>query len=71
MYLIIEFFPRAYWNVYLKYIYTICVLNCNPMDYNRPGSSVHGILQTRILELLQEGGPLPGPKTGLLSNTQK
>ena len=41
------------------------------MDYNRPGSSVHGILQARILELLQEGGPLPGPKTGLLSNTQK
>ena len=47
------------------------MLNCNRMDYNRPGSSVHGILQARILELLQEGGPLPGPKTGLLSNTQK
>ena len=47
------------------------MLNCNRMDYNRPGSSVHGILQARILELLQEGGPLPGPKTGLLSNTRK
>ena len=23
------------------------------------------------MELLQEGGPLPGPETGLLSNTQK
>ena len=23
------------------------------------------------LEVLQEGGPLPGPETGLLSNTQK
>ena len=23
---------------------------CNPMDCNLPGSSVHGILQTRILE---------------------
>ena len=23
---------------------------CNPMDYSPPGSSVHGILQTRILE---------------------
>ena len=23
---------------------------CDPMDYNLPGSSVHGILQTRILE---------------------
>ena len=26
--------------------------------------------QTYMLALLQEGGPLPGPKTGLLSNTQ-
>ena len=24
--------------------------SCNPMDYNPPGSSVHGILQARILE---------------------
>ena len=23
---------------------------CNPMDWGPPGSSVHGILQTRILE---------------------
>ena len=23
---------------------------CNPMDYRLPGSSVHGILQARILE---------------------
>ena len=23
---------------------------CNPMDYSLPGSSVHGILQARILE---------------------
>ena len=23
------------------------------------------------VDMLQEGGPLPGPKTGLLSNTQK
>ena len=23
---------------------------CKPMDYNPPGSSVHGILQARILE---------------------
>ena len=27
--------------------------------------------EDRILVLLQEGGHLPGPKTGLLSNTQK
>ena len=27
-----------------------CPTLCNPMDYSPPGSSVHGILQTRILE---------------------
>ena len=27
-----------------------CPTLCNPMDCSRPGSSVHGILQTRILE---------------------
>ena len=27
-----------------------CPMPCDPMDYNLPGSSVHGILNTRILE---------------------
>ena len=27
-----------------------CLTLCNPMAYSPPGSSVHGILQTRILE---------------------
>ena len=27
-----------------------CLTLCQPMDYNPPGSSVHGILQARILE---------------------
>ena len=27
-----------------------CVQLCDPMDYSLPGSSVHGILQARILE---------------------
>ena len=27
-----------------------CPTLCNPMDYNLPGSSAHGILQARILE---------------------
>ena len=27
-----------------------CLTLWNPMDYSRPGSSVHGILQARILE---------------------
>ena len=28
----------------------LCLTLCNPMDCSPPGSSVHGILQTRILE---------------------
>ena len=27
-----------------------CLTLCNPMDYSPPGSSVHGILQVRILD---------------------
>ena len=27
-----------------------CLSHCDPMDYSLPGSSVHGTLQTRILE---------------------
>jgi len=27
-----------------------CPTLCNPMDYNLPGSSLHGILQARVLE---------------------
>ena len=27
-----------------------CPTRCDPMDYSPPGSSVHGILQARILE---------------------
>ena len=29
------------------------------------------IKRAETAELLQEGGPIPGPETGLLSNTQK
>ena len=28
----------------------LCLILCNPMDCSPPGSSVHGILQARILE---------------------
>ena len=27
-----------------------CPTLCDPMDYSPPGSSIHGILQTRVLE---------------------
>ena len=34
-----------------------CPTLCNPMDSSLPGSSVHGILQARILS----GQPFPSP----------
>ena len=34
-----------------------CLTLCDPMDYSPPGSSVHGILQARILEWV----PFPSP----------
>ena len=44
-------------NVYMYCMFCVCVLAaqayptlCDPMDYSPSGSSVHGILQTRILE---------------------
>ena len=40
-----------------------CPTFCNPMDYNPPGSSVHGIIQARILEwvAISFSGDLPYP----------
>ena len=35
-----------------------CLTLCDPMDYSPPGSSVHGILQSRILEWV--ANPPPG-----------
>ena len=35
-----------------------CLILCDPMDCSPPGSSVHGILQARILERV--AGPPPG-----------
>ena len=37
----------------------LCPTLCNPMDYTLPGSSVHGILQARILKW---GVPFPSPE---------
>ena len=40
----------------------LCPTLCDPMDCSPPGSSVHGILQTRILELpFPSPGDLPNP----------
>ena len=40
-----------------------CLTLCNPMDSSPPGSSVHGILQARILEWIAfpSSGYLPNP----------
>ena len=41
----------------------LCPALCSPMDCNSPGSSVHGILQARILEwvAISSPGDLPDP----------
>ena len=41
----------------------LCPHLCDPMDCNPPGSSVHGILQARILEwvAIPSPGDLPNP----------
>ena len=47
----------------------LCPTLCNPMDCSLPGSSVHGILQARILgyhSLLQGIFPTKGLNPGLL-----
>ena len=48
---------------------------CNPMDCSPPGSSVHGVLQARILgvnchSLLQRIFPTQGSNPGLLGYRQ-
>ena len=41
----------------------LCLTLCDPVDYILPGSSVHGILQARILEwvAMPSSGDLPNP----------
>ena len=46
-----------------------CAALCDPMDYSPPGSSVHGILQVRIVEwvsLFQGNFPTQGLNLCLL-----
>ena len=39
-----------YWKEKEREVAQLCLTLCDPMDYNLPGSSVHGVFQTRILE---------------------
>ena len=45
-------------HVYAKLL-QLCLTLCNPMDCSPPGSSVHGILQARILEYVLQGTSTP------------
>ena len=36
-----------------------CLILCSPVDHSLPGSSVHGILQARILEWVARGSSQP------------
>ena len=40
-----------------------CPTLCDPMDYSLPGSSLHGILQARVLELVAISFSLNKSKT--------
>ena len=42
-----------------------CLTLCHPMDCNLPGSSVHGILQARILEWVAYPPPTDLPDPGI------
>ena len=41
---------RNKWNSIIRPVAQWCLTLCDPMDCSPPGSSVHGILQARILE---------------------
>ena len=42
-----------------------CPTSCDPMDYSLPGSSVHGILQARMLEWVAFPSPGDLPNLGI------
>ena len=45
--------------------FQLCLTLGNPMDYNPQGSSVHGILQARILEWVAVPSPRDLPNSGI------
>ena len=46
----LSFWFKKGWNKVKVLVTQLCLTLCDPMDYRPPGSSVHGILQARILE---------------------
>ena len=64
--------------VYLTYMQSVCMhdkllqsclILCDPLEYSQPGSSVHGILQARILEWVAMSSP-PGDLPDLVIKSQ-
>ena len=57
----------ATWEAPLKVKVKSCLTLCDPMDYNPPGSSIHAILQARVLEWVaisfSEGSSWPRDQT--------
>ena len=53
-----KLWPTLKWKVLVT---QLCTTLCDPMDCRPPGSSVHGILQERILEPFSSPGDLPKP----------
>ena len=47
-----------------------CLTLCNLMDFSLPGSSVHGILQARILEWVAIPSPEDLPNPGIEPRSQ-
>ena len=45
-----------YQAIYRRLLFSCVWLFCSPMDYNQPGSYVHGISQARILQWVAIGG---------------
>ena len=60
--------PTSHWSLFPKVVglVTHCWLTlCNPVDSSLPGSSVHGILQARILEWVGFPSPRDLPDPGI------
>ena len=61
---LLEEFSHRLFPVHVCKVTQSCLALCDPMDCSPPGSSIHGILQARVLELLcPPPGKLPNPET--------
>ena len=61
-------FTELFYTPYMKVKVLVaqsCPTLCDPMDYRPPGSSVHGILQARVLEWVAFPSPGDLPNLGI------